>query len=148
MKPVLRWKILLVLLLVFVAGGVTGSVATYLFTKRALEAAFDFDRWPDRGMQILDARLALDPGQKIRIRLIQERLAQRMKEHFHGSLRESGRILLRAADEIDGELTAEQRMIHAEMRLELRAGFRRHFEIELVDERAPAGADSGTAQDE
>jgi hypothetical protein len=35
---------------------------------------------------------------------------------------ESGRILLSGAGEIDEELTDEQRLIHAEMKRELRAG--------------------------
>jgi uncharacterized membrane protein len=128
------WKIIGLLLLVFLAGGVTGGVGTYVFTKRALEAAFDFDRWPDRGVRMLDDRLTLTPEQKVRVRVIQERLAQQMKEHFRDSMAESGRILLSGGAEIDAELTAEQRMIHAEMKRELRAGFRQHFQIELPDD--------------
>jgi hypothetical protein len=128
------WKIIGLLLLVFLAGGVTGGVGTYVFTKRALEAAFDFDRWPERGVRMLDDRLTLTPEQKVRVRVIQERLAQQMKEHFRDSMAESGRILLSGGAEIDAELTAEQRMIHAEMKRELRAGFRQHFQIELPDD--------------
>jgi uncharacterized membrane protein len=128
------WKIIGLLLLVFLAGGVTGGVGTYVFTKRALEAAFDFDRWPDRGVRMLDDRLTLTPEQKVRVRVIQERLAQQMKEHFRDSMAESGRILLSGGAEIDAELTAEQRVIHAEMKRELRAGFRQHFQIELPDD--------------
>jgi Spy/CpxP family protein refolding chaperone len=136
------WKIIGLLLLVFLAGGVTGGVGTYVFTKRALEAAFDFDRWPDRGVRMLDDRLTLTPEQKVRVRVIQERLAQQMKEHFRDSMAESGRILLSGGAEIDAELTAEQRVIHAEMKRELRAGFRQHFQIELPeDEDSREGLD-------
>jgi Spy/CpxP family protein refolding chaperone len=136
------WKIIGLLLLVFLAGGVTGGVGTYVFTKRALEAAFDFDRWPDRGVKMLDDRLTLTPEQKVRVRVIQERLAQQMKEHFRDSMAESGRILLSGGAEIDAELTAEQRVIHAEMKRELRAGFRQHFQIELPeDEDSREGLD-------
>jgi uncharacterized membrane protein len=128
------WKIIGLLLLVFLAGGVTGGVGTYVFTKRALEAAFDFDRWPDRGVRMLDDRLTLTPEQKVRVRVIQEQLAQQMKEHFRDSMAESGRILLSGGAEIDAELTAEQRVIHAEMKRELREGFRQHFHIELPED--------------
>jgi hypothetical protein len=144
MKTFARWKVVVLLLLVFVAGGVVGGVATYVFTKRALEAAFDFDRWPDRGVRILDDRLGLDPEQKIRVREIQERMARQMKEQFHQSLTESGRILLEFSDEIDVILTPEQRAIHAAMKDELRAGFRQHFGVDLSESEPSAGADSRT----
>jgi hypothetical protein len=77
MRAAKHWKIIGLLLLVFFAGSVTGGVGTYLFTKRALEAAFDFDRWPDRGVRILDERMRLTPEQKVRVRVVQERLAGR-----------------------------------------------------------------------
>jgi hypothetical protein len=134
MRAAKHWKIIGLLLLVFFAGSVTGGVGTYLFTKRALEAAFDFDRWPDRGVRILDERMRLTPEQKVRVRVVQERLAGEMKEHFRQSMAESGRILLSGAAEIDEELTDEQRLIHAEMKRELRAGFRQHFQIELPED--------------
>lgn len=138
MKLFARWKMVLLLALVFVAGAVTGGVTTHLMMKRALAAAFDFDRWPDRGMRILDDRLQLTADQKIRIRPIQERLAQTLKEHFAASLTETGHILLLTAREIDDELTPAQRAIHAEMKDELRAAFRKHFAIELPDDTTEA----------
>jgi hypothetical protein len=122
------------LLLVFGAGGVVGGISTHVFMKRAMSEAFDFDRWPDRGVRMLDERLGLTEEQRIRVRQVQERLAQRMKTHFKGSLEEAGAILMQAAREVDVELTVEQRMIHGAMIEEMREAFKKHFDIELSEE--------------
>lgn len=136
MKPFSRWKFVGLLILVFAAGTVTGAVGCHWFTKRAFAAAFDFDRWPDRGVRLLDDRLRLTPEQKPRIRAIQERLARRMKDHFQSSLIGSGRLLLEAGREVHAELTPEQQAIHTEMGREMREAFRRHLHIDLPDDPA------------
>lgn len=134
MKPMARWKLVGLLLLVFAAGGVCGGLVTHYSMKRALAATFDFERWPDRAVRFLDQRLGLSTEQEVEVRAIQERLAERMKQIFRASLTESGETLLSAGREIDEILTPDQRVIHAELKDELRAGFRRHFNLELPAE--------------
>lgn len=141
MKMAPHSKMLGLLLLAFLAGSVSGGVITHVASKRAVVAAFDFDRWPDRGMRVLDRRLGLTPEQKDEVRAIQERLAQRMKRQFHESIATGGEAMLEAGREIDTVLTAEQQALHEEMKHELRAAFRRHFGIELS--RDPSTSEPG-----
>jgi uncharacterized membrane protein len=134
MKPAKPWKQVLLLLLVFVAGGVTGGYVTHYRTKQALAAAFDFDKWPDRGTELLTEKLKLTPEQRPKIRATQEVIAGQLKEQFHQTMVQVGRYLVEAGRAVDQELTPEQRKIHDEMKREMRAAFKKHFDITLPEE--------------
>lgn len=127
-------KTAIVLLLVFGAGGVTGGLVAHQAIKRALTAAFDFDQWPDRGTAMLTSKLNLTPEQQPKIHAIQEDVAGKLKEHFRRTMIEVGRVVVEAGRETDRELTPEQQAIHDEMKREMRAGFKKHFDITLPEE--------------
>lgn len=134
MKPAKPWKQVLLLLLVFVAGGVTGGIVTHYRTKLAFADAFDFDKWPDRGTEMLTRKLKLTPEQQPKIRATQEVIARQLKEQFHRTMVQVGRYLVEAGRAVDQELTPEQQALHSEMKRELRAAFKKHFDITLPEE--------------
>lgn len=134
MKPARPWKQLLLLLLVFVAGGVTGGFVTHYRTKVAFADAFDFDKWPERGTEMLTRKLGLTPEQQPKIRATQEVIARQLKEQFRQTMTEVGRLIIEAGRAVDQELTPEQQAIHSEMKREMRAAFKKHFDITLPEE--------------
>jgi DNA-directed RNA polymerase subunit H (RpoH/RPB5) len=134
MKIPLPWKNALLLVLVFVAGGVAGGIVTHQRLKQALADAFDFDKWPDRGTEMLTSKLSLTPEQRPKIRAIQEDVAGKLKERFRGTMIEVGRDVMEAGRAVDQELTPEQRVVHEEMKREVRAAFKQHFDITLPEE--------------
>ena len=133
MKNTKLWKLLALLAMVFVAGGVVGGVATYAHVQRALKEAFDFDHLPDRVMTELVKRLALTPEQQPKVRAHVAVMAGKMKEQFHQAMTETGELVLATGRLVDQELTAEQRVIHAEMRREFREGMQKGMNITLPD---------------
>lgn len=134
MKPARPWKQVLLLLLVFVAGGVTGGFVTHYRTKLAFADAFDFDKWPDRGTEMLTRKLKLTPEQQPKIHATQEVIAGQLKEQFHQTMVQVGRYLVEAGRAVDQELTPEQKALHDEMKREMRAAFKKHFDITLPEE--------------
>jgi len=134
MKIPLPWKSGLLLVLVFVAGGVAGGIVTQQRLKQAVADAFDFDKWPDRGTEMLTSKLKLTPEQRPKIRAIQEDVARKLKEKFRQTMIEVGRVVIEAGRAVDQELTPDQRTIHGEMKREMRAAFKEHFDITLPEE--------------
>lgn len=127
-------KNVIVLALVFFAGGVAGGLFAHQRISRALADAFDFDKWPDRGTEMLTGRLKLTPEQQPKIRAVQEVVAGRLKEEFRQTLVEVGRVVVEAGREVDRELTPDQRKIHDEMKREMRAAFKEHFDLTLPED--------------
>jgi uncharacterized membrane protein len=134
MKIPLPWKNALLLVLVFVAGGVAGGIVTHQRLKQAVADAFDFDKWPDRGTEMLTSKLKLSPEQQPKIHAIQEDVAGKLKEKFRQTMIEVGRVVIEAGRAVDHELTPDQRKIHDEMKREVRAAFKKHFDITLPEE--------------
>jgi Spy/CpxP family protein refolding chaperone len=134
MKIPLPWKNALLLVLVFVAGGVAGGIVTHQRFKQAVADAFDFDKWPDRGTEMLTSKLKLTAEQQPKIHAIQEDVAGKLKEKFRLTMIEVGRVVVEAGRAVDQELTPEQRAIHDEMKREMRAAFKEHFDITLPEE--------------
>lgn len=127
MKKFKLWKIVLLLVLVFLAGGIAGSVVTNLIIKRALTQAFDFDRWPDGMVKVLEENMDLSDEQKIELRAIGTRMASQIKGTLEGAVASSGEIIVESQREVDAVLNPEQRIIHARMKAE----FRRHLKEDL-----------------
>lgn len=132
-KPKL-WKIVLLLLLVFVAGGVAGSLVTGHFAKKALARAFDFSLWPEGMIHGLENEMTLTDGQKAALLAIGERLAGRMQTTLNSALAESGRAIVDAQREIDAVLDADQKVIHARMKADFRKGLKEGLGVTLPEE--------------
>lgn len=114
------WKSALLLLLVFLAGGVTGSVVTNYVGKIMLARAFDFNRWPDTLVSVLSEKMELTDEQKQKIRIIGEDLAKQMQATLDKAVSDSGHIIVATQHRVDEVLTPDQRKIHAEMKAEFR----------------------------
>lgn len=132
------WKMVLLLVLVFLAGGVTGSVVTSFLGKRALARAFNFDLWPDGIVRALEERMTLSAGQKTKVQEIGEDLAKKMKNTLNNAIAESGRIIVDAQQQIDQVLTPEQRIIHAQMKEEFRTHLKEGLNVTLPPEKSPS----------
>ncbi len=132
-KPTL-WKSILLLLLVFIAGGVAGSLITGYLGKRALARAFDFSLWPDGMIQGLEQEMTLTAEQKVKLREIGGRLAERMQSTLDAALASSGRIIVDTQREVDAVLDQEQRLIHARMKAELREGLKQGLGVTLPED--------------
>ena len=127
------WKTILLLVLVFLAGGVAGSLVTDYAGKRAFARAFDFDRWPDGMIHGLESRMTLTADQKAKLRVIGEQLATEMKRTLDGAIADSGRIIVDTQREVDLVLTPEQRVIHAQMKADFRKGLKEGLGVTLPD---------------
>jgi hypothetical protein len=128
------WKSIVLFVLVFLAGGVAGSLITDYVGRRAFARAFDFDRWPDGMIHGLESRMTLTADQKVKLRVIGEQLAKQMKGTLDGAIADSGRTIVDAQREVDTVLTPEQRVIHAQMKAEFRKGLKEGMGVTLPEE--------------
>jgi Spy/CpxP family protein refolding chaperone len=110
MKLPRNWKAVLALLLMFIAGGITGSVLTAVGFKHAFERILTARNWTDRSMQIMQKDLSLTPQQQPEVRAILEDTWRQIGGHFGQAVDESGRNLVASWRRIDQELTPEQRV--------------------------------------
>jgi len=134
MKLLRYWKIILVLVLLFVAGVVSGSVATHQVIKRGFERALNFENWKAGVMHVLQSKLKLTPEQHQKIAVLVDERGREIKAEFGKSFNESGRILVHLQKDIDQQLTPQQRAVHDEMKRDLRSDLKRKFNFELPPE--------------
>ena len=128
------WKLVLGLVLVFVAGAVTGSVATHQLITHGISKALNFNHWKAGVMHVLQAKLKLTPEQHQRIAVLVDARGQEIRAAFSSAFDESGHALVHLQKQIDQELTPEQRAIHAEMKRSFRADLKKKFKIDLPEE--------------
>jgi len=128
------WKLALGLTLVFVAGAVTGSVATHQFIKHGISQALNFDHWKAGVMHVLQTKLKLTPEQHQHIRVLVDARGQEIRAAFSTAFNESGHALVHLQKQIDQELTPEQRAIHLEMKQNFRSDLKKKFNIDLPEE--------------
>jgi uncharacterized membrane protein len=108
MNAVDRWKIVLTLIAIFVAGGVTGGFLTiramkYEMPRRSelpLGMPFAMDRWR--------ARLHLTPEQDLKLRPIAQEADNELRNLYALNLREIDGILDRARDRMNPILRPDQ----------------------------------------
>lgn len=128
------WKVVVGLALVFVAGAVSGSVATQQFIKHGLERALNFDRWKAGVLQVLQSKLSLTPEQHEKIGALVDQRGREIRAAFTRTFNESGHILVQLQRQIDQELTPEQRAIHDRMKRDFRAELKKKFNFDLPEE--------------
>lgn len=134
MKFLRHWKLLLVLMLVFGAGTVTGTVLTHLGFKHAFERGFQFQNWTAGAMNVLQKKLNLTPEQQPKVRAIVEDTGQQIKASLGRTIQESGGIMVRSWRRMDQELTPEQRVIHQRLCQEFRDRLKQKLSIDLPEE--------------
>ena len=109
MNAVDRWKVVLTLIAIFVAGGVTGGFLTIRAMKYEMPrrsetppgTAFAIDRWR--------ARLHLTPDQDEKLRPIMQQADNELRNLRTLDLREIKGILDRAEERVNPVLTRDQR---------------------------------------
>ncbi|HYG33775.1 MAG TPA: hypothetical protein VEC99_03265 [Clostridia bacterium] len=131
MKFLKHWKVILTVLLVFAAGGVTGSVLTTIHFKRAFERGLKPENWVAQGMRVLDRQVNLSAEQRPKVRTIMEDTANQFKHSFGQAISESTTNLVVSWHRIDQELTPEQRTIHQRECQKVREKMKQAFNIDL-----------------
>jgi Spy/CpxP family protein refolding chaperone len=113
------WKLLALMLGLFMAGAVTGGVVTVVVIRKAIETQLlDSATWGDRAMQRLDARLNLTPEQEAEIRPIIDQAVSELRIVRDQALEDMGGVMAVAAVEITGKLTPEQQREFEKLREE------------------------------
>jgi Spy/CpxP family protein refolding chaperone len=128
------WKIGLGLAVVFIAGAVTGSVATHQWLGHRINSALNFDHWKLGVMEVLQSKLNLTPEQHEKIAASVDARGQEIRQSFARAFDDSGHLLVRLQVEVDQVLTPQQRAIHAQMKRDFRAEVKRRFHVDLPEE--------------
>ena len=131
MNPLKHWKVIVVIVLVFAAGAVTGAVATTLHLKHAFERSLTVENFTAEGLKFLDKKLALTPEQRPKIRGILHDTALQLKRSFGEAIGESSTNLVTSWHRIDQELTPEQRIIYQRECQKFREGVKKGLNIDL-----------------
>ena len=131
MKRRFRWQLVAVLVLVFLAGGVAGSMTTVVLLKRGLVQGLKFEHWTDAVMRTLRKDLQLTLEQEPRVRALVETTGRQLKATLDEGIAESGRIVVELGRNLDRELTPEQRPIRQRKEDEFRQRLKEDLEIEL-----------------
>lgn len=134
MKNNRSWKIIVALLLVFLAGGLAGSALTAHLIGRALKRSLQFENWAAHTEEKLTAKLSLTAEQRSQTHSIIQEMGKDFHSIFSRTFRESGELIVRSGRRIDALLTPEQQRIHAEMKAELRQRLRKDLQFELPPE--------------
>lgn len=114
------WKIIVVLIGIFAAGGVTGGFVTLRFFKNKFMNRPVPEEWAPRHMKRLAERLELTPEQQEQIRPIVRRNMEQVNRVRNQSMAETQVTLEGMQREISQKLTPEQRPKFEQMNRELR----------------------------
>lgn len=128
MKP---WRIILAFVLVFAAGVTAGLVWTKKQSSRAFERSLQPETWVTEAMTKLDREVKLNSEQRPKIRLLLEAGAKQVRENLVRMATDSALLIDRLGDDIDSELTPEQREAHGRMREEFRKRMREALGMEF-----------------
>jgi len=131
MKILKHWKVILAVVLLFAAGGVTGSVLTTFHFKRAFEQGLRPEHWTAATMDFLQKKLHLTPEQQPKVRAILEDSLQQFKISFGRAIAESGTNLVTAWHLTEQELTPEQRAIYQRENQKFRETLKKKLNIDL-----------------
>ncbi len=116
-----RWKISLVLVAIFVAGAISGSVLTIITVKRFVDRGRGPEIWTGAMMRLYKEELQLTPEQEAHLRPMMEEAGRELHVTRQHAIMESGFVIRRMNDAIEKELTPEQKVRFDKLRAELRA---------------------------
>jgi len=131
MKILKDWRVILTVVLVFVAGAVTGSVLSFVHFKHAFVRGFTVENWNSGMMKILQKDLNLTPEQEPKVRAIVEETGEQFRQAFGQAISVAGTNLVVCWQRIDQVLTPDQRAIHQRKCDEFRAKLKKSLKVEL-----------------
>lgn len=109
MNSIARWKIVVSLAVIFLAGSMTGALFTIALAKHEVRRQSDPTQWFQLTMQRWKTRLRLTPAQEEKLKPIVQETVEELRTLRASDLRQTDEILARAKARIDPELTPEQR---------------------------------------
>ncbi|MBL9214349.1 MAG: hypothetical protein JNG83_02620 [Opitutaceae bacterium] len=123
------WKVIVVLVGIFVAGGVTGSFVTQRYLREKLANRPGPEQWAPRHLKRLAERLELTPAQEEQVKPIVRRNMEELNRVRASSLAETRQVFERMEREIAAQLTPEQKAKFEQMNREFRERARK-FNLE------------------
>lgn len=114
------WKVIIVLLGIFVAGGVTGGFFTARVCKSKMVNRPVPEEWAPKAMKRIVDRLELTPAQQDEIRPIIRRNMEELNRVRNHSMATTQTVVEAMQREISERLTPEQRVKYEQMNRELR----------------------------
>ena len=121
------WKIVLVLLGIFIAGGITGAFVMMRIGHQMLAHRPGPEQWAPNHLKRLVERLDLKPEQAELIRPIVHRNMEELNRLRSSSLAETKSIFERMEREISAQLTPEQRTKFEQLNKEMRERAKKFF---------------------
>jgi uncharacterized membrane protein len=114
------WKVIIVLIGIFAAGGVTGGFVTLRVCKNKILNRPVPEEWAPKHLKRLVDRLALTPEQQEQIRPIVRRNMEQLNRVRNHSMAETQTVVEGMQQDIAEKLTPEQRTKFEQMNRELR----------------------------
>lgn len=114
------WKVIIVLLGIFVAGGVTGGFIALRVTKNRIMNRPVPEEWAPKTLKRLVERLELTPEQQDQIRPIVRRNMEELNAIRNHSMGKTQIVVEAMQKEISEKLTPEQRIKYEQLNRELR----------------------------
>jgi hypothetical protein len=110
MNSIARWKIVVSLVVIFLAGSITGALFTIAIAKHEVRRQSDPTQWFQLTMQRWKTRLRLTPAQEEKLKPIVQETVEELRTLRASDLRQTDEILARSRTRIEPELTPEQRV--------------------------------------
>ena len=117
--------------LVFVAGILTGWALSVIHFKHAFERGFSIENWTSTTMGILQKELKLTPEQEPKVKAIVQETGEDFRQSFGEAIRVSGTNLVDSWRRIDRVLTPDQHAIHERKCEEFREKLKKGLKIDL-----------------
>ncbi len=114
------WKLVLVLLGIFIAGGVTGAFVTLRFGREWVVKRPGPDQWAPNHLKRLTERLKLLPDQQEELRPILRRRMEELGRIRSESITATKSIFEQMEREVSEKLTPEQRIKYDQLNKEMR----------------------------
>ena len=114
-----RWKIILSLVAIFIAGAISGAVVTLRVVKKVVVANGP-ERWPAGMIMVYQNKLKLTPEQMEKIRPVVEDTRKEWAQTIRTAISSQMGMMRKLDEHLIPLLTPEQHQLHEEMKREFR----------------------------
>ncbi|MEW6304913.1 MAG: hypothetical protein AB1705_15675 [Verrucomicrobiota bacterium] len=121
MNSLRHWKIVLILVAIFAAGGVTGSVLTLRGVKSAVNKGALTDAWARGALKVYTTRLQLTPEQAHKLQPVFDQAGKDLKGVRQRAMMDALSVLRVMNEQVEPELQPEQKERLQQMKEEVRA---------------------------